>query len=174
LYRQQGNAGCHHPDPRVPEPIALFNTHMQAIDASGVSLERSRTAHNLQADEMLELIGGDLMVRGIPLIVAGDFNTKNDQELMSYISKNENPINTVRYYCTKIVDDCQIRMSFDSDAPWTDTQDLQVFFGSSRVTIRPIAIEAMFDRPIEGTILSDHDGYFVEYRLSWNPADFDD
>ena len=160
--------------PGVPEPIALFNTHMQSIDASGVDLERSRTAHNLQADEMVEFLTSDLMARGIPLIVAGDFNTKHDEELLNYISKNENPINTVRYYCTQVVDDCHIRMSFDSDAPWTDTQDLQAFFSGNLVTIRPIAIEAMFDRPIGGKILSDHDGYFVEYRLSWDPADFGD
>lgn len=160
--------------PGVPEPIAVFNTHMQAIDASGVSLERSRTAHNLQADEMVEFLTSDLMARGIPLIVAGDFNTKHDEGLMRYISNNENPIHTVRYYCTQVVDDCKIRMSFDSDAPWMDTQDLQAFFSGSRVTIRPIAIEAIFDRPVEGKTLSDHDGYFVEYRLSWDPADFGD
>jgi hypothetical protein len=53
-----------------------------------------------------------------------------------------------------------------------DTQDLQAFFPGARIDITPIAIEAMFDEPVDGVMLSDHDAYLVEYRVSWNPADF--
>lgn len=71
-----------------------------------------------------------------------------------------------------MVDAREIRLSFDSDEPWMDTQDLQGSFDGDRIKIRPIIIEALFDEPVDGKMLSDHDGYMVTYRLTWNPEDF--
>ena len=158
--------------PGVPETIEIFNTHMNSRDASGVSDYRSMTAHNLQADESRDFLRSELADDGHALILGGDFNTKQDHDRLNYLApKGVTPI--VRFYCTQVVDDCDIRMSFDSDEPWLDTQDLQAFFSGERIMIRPIGIEAMFDRPIEGKMLSDHDGYLVYYRLSWDPAAFE-
>jgi hypothetical protein len=58
-------------------------------------------------------------------------------------------------------------MSWDGDAPWLDTQDLQGFDNGALVAVRPLRVEAKFDGPSTGGKLSDHDGYEVTYRLSW-------
>ena len=58
-------------------------------------------------------------------------------------------------------------MSWDGDAPWMDTQDLQFFGEGEHVAIRPVRVEAMFDGGASGPRLSDHDGFLVTYELSW-------
>lgn len=41
-------------------------------------------------------------------------------------------------------------------------------FVCARVRIEPVTIEALFDGGDEGAMYSDHAGYPVKYRLSWN------
>ncbi|MHA1529248.1 MAG: endonuclease/exonuclease/phosphatase family protein [Alphaproteobacteria bacterium] len=157
--------------PGVPEPIEIFTTHMNSKDASGVSPERSNTAHNLQAAEIRSFLSAEIADDRRALIVGGDFNTKGDRELLGYLTNNTNdPI--VRVYCTQSEDRCDIRMSFDGDEPWLDTQDLQAFYPGARIGVTPIAIEALFDEPVDGRMLSDHDAYLVEYRVTWDPSEF--
>lgn len=69
------------------------------------------------------------------------------------------PYHIVRHYCTVIVDTCDIRMSWDGDEPWLDTQDLQGFDDGTHIKVRPVRAEALFDGPETGGALADHDGY---------------
>jgi hypothetical protein len=48
-----------------------------------------------------------------------------------------------------------------------DTQDLQLFAPGTRVTVRPVRVEAMFDGSEGSPRLSDHDGFRVVYEISW-------
>ncbi len=157
--------------PGVPEPVWVFNTHMNSgIAASGVSEERSLIAHNLQVLEVRDFVN-NFPLEGRVFLYGGDFNMKHDQDRLNEFKERAQQ-SIVRLYCTVTVDDCEIRMSFDGDEPWLDTQDLQGFFDGDRLKVRPIIVEALFDEPVNGRILSDHDGYLVVYRLSWNPEDF--
>ncbi|MEE8295034.1 MAG: endonuclease/exonuclease/phosphatase family protein [Sphingomonadales bacterium] len=157
--------------PGVPEPLYILNSHMNSgIAASGVSAERSLMAHNLQVREIQNFID-NFPFEGRAMLFGGDFNMKHDQDrLNSLRDRGRHAI--ARYYCTNVVDDCEIRLSFDSDEPWLDTQDLQGSIDGDRIKVRPIIIEALFDEPVDGKMLSDHDGYMVTYRLTWNPEDF--
>ena len=58
-------------------------------------------------------------------------------------------------------------MSWDGDAPWMDTQDLQLFAPGREVTVRPVRVEAMFDGSEGSPRLSDHDGFRVVYEIAW-------
>ncbi len=157
--------------PGVPEPIEIFNTHMNSKDASGVPPERSNAAHNFQANEIQDYLSAEIYDDRRALIAGGDFNTRDDGGRLENITGiDHSPI--VRFYCTQSEDRCDIRMSFDGDEPWLDTQDLQAFFPGDRIDVRPIGIEALFDEPVDGQMLSDHDAYLVEYRVTWDPADF--
>ena len=157
--------------PGVPEPIEIFDTHMNSNDASGVPPERSKVAHNLQADEIQDYLSAEINDDRRALIAGGDFNTRGDRGRLEYLTGDDHsPI--VRFYCTQSEDRCDIRISFDGDEPWLDTQDLQAFFPGNRIDVRPIGIEALFDEPVDGKMLSDHDAYLVEYRVTWDPADF--
>ena len=157
--------------PGVPEPVYFLNTHMNSgIQTSGVSADRSLMAHNLQMREIADFIR-NFPGEGRALLYGGDFNMKQDRDRLSQINE-QGQQSIVRVFCTITVNDCEIRMSFDGDEPWLDTQDLQGFFEGERIKIRPIIIEALFDELVDGKMLSDHDGYLVVYRLSWNPEDF--
>ena len=157
--------------PGVPEPVYFLTTHMNSgIQTSGVSNERSLMAHNLQMQEIRDFIV-NFPGEGRALLFGGDFNMKQDRERLGALNERGQQ-SFVRVYCTVNVDECEIRMSFDSDEPWLDTQDLQGFFDGERIKIRPIIVEALFDEPVNGKMLSDHDGYLVVYRVSWNPQDF--
>jgi len=48
-----------------------------------------------------------------------------------------------------------------------DTQELQLFESGAAVQIIPIRVEAMFDGSAGNPKLSDHDGFRVTYRVSW-------
>ena len=65
---------------------------------------------------------------------------------------------------------CDVRMSWDGDEPWMDTQDLQFYWPGSLISVRPIRVEAVFDGRPGSPQLSDHDGFLVTYGLEWPAA----
>lgn len=154
--------------PGMPSPLQLFNVHFNSRRASGTTTARSNPAHRLQVDE-LDAFLDQVYDASLPLIFGGDFNTRRSEERFSHLEARH-PFPIVRHYCTVVVDDCEILMSFDGDAPWLDTQDLIGFDSGQTVRVRPIRVEAMFDAPDNGAPLSDHDGYMARFRLSWFPA----
>lgn len=169
--------------PGMPGFLQVMTTHLNSREASGVSNERSLMAHNLQIDHLDEQI--DVQWTGLhPLIFGGDFNMKGDRERLDYAvsatGQIGRPAHLVQHYCTVVVSDCDIRMSYDGDEPWLDTQDLQAWISGTQINVRAIMIEALFDEPhpdapkIAGRhTLSDHDGLLVRYRLSWVPTNAD-
>jgi endonuclease/exonuclease/phosphatase family metal-dependent hydrolase len=154
--------------PGVPDPVLILNTHLNSRGSSGVKPERSDYAHRRQVREMAALLARDWPT-GRPLIYAGDFNARGSEMRFDYKDRRL-PGELAHRFCHDLPDRCDVRMSWDSDEPWRDTQDLQGFVGGSRVDVVPIAIEAEFDAPVDGQMLSDHDALRVTYRLSWTPA----
>jgi hypothetical protein len=77
------------------------------------------------------------------------------------------PLTLVHRHCIEQPRTCEVRMSWDGDEPWMDTQDLQLFRSGDILRIRPTHVEAMFDGGETGPKLSDHDGFRVRYELSW-------
>ena len=77
------------------------------------------------------------------------------------------PMTLVHRFCNDPKSNCEVKMSWDGDEPWMDTQDLQYYYSGSPITVRPIRVEAMFDGSPDSPQLSDHDGYMVTYRLEW-------
>lgn len=163
--------------PGLPVPVHIMTTHVNAAGpATGVSDERDLAAHNLQVDHMAELVDNEWSGEH-PLIFGGDFNMKQARERLDYfVSKTGERFNEVTSWCSQRGSSCDVRMSFDSDEPWLDTQDLQGWLTGRSLDVEPVMVMAMFDEPhpdapkIRGrTTLSDHDGFLVRYRLSWMP-----
>ena len=164
--------------PGMPGHLQIMTTHLNARNSTGVPQARSLKAHNLQIDHLDE--GIDSNWNGVdPYIFGGDFNVKEARERLDYItsprSKTEKPVEIVHHYCTVVVDDCDIRASFDGDEPWLDTNDWQGWIPGRDVKVRAVMVDALFDAPhpqapeIKGRrTLSDHDGLLVRYRLSWD------
>ncbi|MBJ7499599.1 MAG: endonuclease/exonuclease/phosphatase family protein [Sphingopyxis sp.] len=151
--------------PGVPSPIDIFTTHMNAGRAARVSLERSGEAHHYQALEAAHFLD-EYHVPDNPLIIGGDFNMRRNPGRFDFFSTAV-PYTIVHRWCIEKPAACDVKMSWDGDAPWLDTQDLQAFDNGKAVSVEPIRVEAMFDGSDNGARLSDHDGFLVTYRLSW-------
>lgn len=154
--------------PGMPSPVDIMTVHMNAQGAARVREARTLAAHRYQTLESERFL---LETRdpANPLILGGDFNMRRSPDRLEHFDQHK-PYNIVRRWCSEPANDCDVRMSWDGDAPWLDTQDLQVFDDGQLVTIRPLRVEAVFDGPETGGKLSDHDGYLVTYALSWPAA----
>lgn len=152
--------------PGVPGAINLFNTHLNSQRSSRVSPRRHARAHRLQVDELGVFIAatGD---QNIPTIMGGDFNMKSSAIRFERFRNVTEPFQIVQEWCTDNPLLCDTRISWDGDAPWMDTQDLQLFDSGSTVSVAPIRVQAVFDGSVGSPRLSDHDGFLVTYRISW-------
>lgn len=150
--------------PGMPQSVVLFTTHLNSQGAAKVSLERSRKAHAYQIAENAMLMD-QVRDPAAPLVLGGDFNMRDDPERFEAFARAK-PYTIVHEFCINAPEVCNVRVSFDGDAPWMDTQDLQVFDQGRNVRITPVEIQAMFDG-LKGERLSDHDGLLVTYELRW-------
>lgn len=151
--------------PGVPQPLDVFNTHLNSRSASRVSDARSLKAHQLQTDETSRFIENH-RDRRYPMIFGGDFNMRDAKERFEHFAL-KTPYSLVHQYCVEQAGACEVTLSWDGDTPWMDTQDLQGFNNGEAVSIHPVKVEAMFDVPWKGRPLADHDGLLVVYRVSW-------
>ncbi len=152
--------------PGVPYPVDVFNTHMNAQRASRVSRQRHLASHNAQTVEMSHFLLEEWN-RDHPVIFGGDFNMRGEPERFGPFEALQ-PLQLVHHHCMDPANECEVRMSWDGDEPWMDTQDLQLFASSGKVRILPERVEAMFDGSEGSPRLSDHAGFRVIYRLEWN------
>jgi endonuclease/exonuclease/phosphatase family metal-dependent hydrolase len=151
--------------PGAPAAIDVVNTHLNSKRAAKVPLARSLQAHNLQTEELLSFIA-DHRADGAPLLVGGDFNVKNAPERYDHRAAAR-PYKVVSEFCNSAAGGCQGQAP--ATQPWLRSQDLQAFGGAGPVQVRPVRVETVFGPGPKGR-LSDHDGYLVRYRLSWDPA----
>ena len=151
--------------PGVPTPIDLYNTHMNSRGASKAPLNRNTAAHDRQAQEaslFIDTTHND----AYPVIFGGDFNMRRSNQRWENFTKYQS-LSLVHKVCADKSSGCDVKMSWDGDEPWMDTQDLQFFWSGEKVSIKPIRVEAMFDGSPGMPQLSDHDGFMVTYRIEW-------
>ncbi|HEY9233568.1 MULTISPECIES: endonuclease/exonuclease/phosphatase family protein [Phenylobacterium] len=154
--------------PGMPGALDLFDTHMNAQGASRVSARRHLPVHRAQVWELFDFMSAHREPRN-PVLLGGDFNMRRSLPRFDVFRATQR-LQLAQQYCMAQPDFCQVQMSWDGDAPWMDTQDLQLFQSGQSVTIRPIREESLFDGKPGSPQLSDHDGYRVIYELSWPVA----
>ncbi|KAA9019761.1 endonuclease/exonuclease/phosphatase family protein [Sphingobium limneticum] len=152
--------------PGVPTPIDIYDTHMNSRGASRAPAHRNLAAHDRQSLEASAFIDRS-HEDAYPLIFGGDFNMRHSEDRWENFSRYQS-LNLVHRVCADPASGCDVRMSWDGDEPWMDTQDLQFFWPGDTVSVHPIRVEAMFDGGPSGPELSDHDGFLVTYMLSWS------
>jgi endonuclease/exonuclease/phosphatase family metal-dependent hydrolase len=154
--------------PGLADPIEIATAHMNAQGASKAPPEKHFAAHNAQSAELADFL--DRVSRpASPMILAGDFNMRRSPARLNAF-ETQNGYQLARRYCLEAREDpgmppCEIRLSFDGDEPWLDTQDLQIYDDGENIALRPVRIEAWFDGPDAGGKLSDHDAYIVTYAI---------
>jgi endonuclease/exonuclease/phosphatase family metal-dependent hydrolase len=151
--------------PGVPTPVDIYDTHLNSKGASKAPEPRHLAAHDRQALEASEFIDST-HDDAFPVILGGDFNMRHSETRWENFSRYQS-LNLVHRVCADQSSGCEVRMSWDGDEPWMDTQDLQFFWSGDLTTIRPIRVEALFDGRPDSPQLSDHDGFMVTYRLEW-------
>ena len=151
--------------PGVPVPIDLYTTHMNSTGASRVPQARHLAAHNKQAAEIAGFVAETSPPEN-PILFGGDFNMRRSPDRFEHFVRLHT-LQLVHVHCRERPESCDVRMSWDGDAPWMDTQDLQLFAAGRQVTVRPVRVEAMFDGSEGSPRLSDHDGFRVVYEISW-------
>jgi endonuclease/exonuclease/phosphatase family metal-dependent hydrolase len=151
--------------PGLPTPIDVYDTHMNSRGASKAPHERNLAAHDRQALEASQFIDAT-HDDNFPVIFGGDFNMRHSEPRWENFSRYQS-LNLVHRVCVDPASGCEVKMSWDGDEPWMDTQDLQFFWSGNPASIRPIRVEAVFDGSPDSPQLSDHDGFMVTYELKW-------
>ena len=153
--------------PGLPDLLEVVTTHYNAKGASGVTMERAHEAHRLQLDAALAFLRSTSNF-DLPAIWGGDINMRRSEDRIRYfVEQAGEGLNEVSSYCIENPDRCDFNIRDDSDTPWFQTQDLQGWADGVRVSIEPVRMDEIFDRPVDGKMLSDHNGFLVTYRLSW-------
>lgn len=143
--------------------LDVFNTHLNSRGAAGVNRDRADAAHAYQLVESEAFVAAH-RTRDNPLIYGGDFNMRRAEERHA-IYEAVKGYEMAERHCARPNPQCTVVKSWDGDAPWMDTQDLQLFDDSATWEVRPIRIEAMFDTLFKGRPLADHDAVLVTYEL---------
>jgi hypothetical protein len=156
--------------PGMPGTVEFFTTHLNSNTASGVPQQRSGAAYELQIDRLHDFIEAQ-MTPEFPAIYGGDFNIKGRRNRQQYAAQRLETFSTAHRYCADNLPQCDHRYLGDRGDGWLEPRDFQGFRDGTRVQVHPVAIEAMFDSPVEGRMLSDHVGYLVKYRLVWRTTD---
>lgn len=151
----------------VPATIDVVNTHMNSRKASMAPRSRTLPAHNGQVRELSAFLDAN-RERANPLLLGGDFNIRNSPARY-YYEAMERPYTVVGEFCSQPASGCGEGAADATSEPWLRTQDLQAF-SQGAVRVQPIRSEALFTATSSKRALSDHDGYLVRYRLSWNAA----
>lgn len=153
--------------PNVPVAIDLVNTHLNSQGASRVAPVRHLQAHGVQTSELEAFLVRNGNANAA-MILGGDFNMKDSPERFRQFQSVSNRMTLVHEWCSRQRLFCDVQMSWDGDAPWMDTQDLQLFRAARDTILVPVRVQAMFDGSEGDPRLSDHDGFLVTYRLTWN------
>ena len=152
--------------PGYAAPLEILTTHMNSQGSSGVSKAKQVASHKVQSEELAQFINQHSREAN-PLIIAGDFNMRGSPARFEEFER-QNGYMLARRYCQEREETeaaCEIAVSWDGDAPWMDTQDLQIFDQGTQLRVRPVKLEAWFDGDDSGGKLSDHDAYVVTYAL---------
>ncbi|MCR5873613.1 endonuclease/exonuclease/phosphatase family protein [Phenylobacterium sp. J426] len=154
--------------PGAPVTLDVFNTHLNSRKASRAPRSRTLAAHAIQTAELHDFIE-ERRDPALPAILGGDFNMRGSEARFETFDALL-PMHLVHRHCIENPDICRSELSWDGDAPWMDTQDLQLFADGATVTIRPVRVASLFDGRPDSPRLSDHDGLRVVYELTWRAA----
>ncbi len=151
--------------PGAPVPIDVFDTHLNSRKASRAPARRTLAAHIIQTTELAVFMAAHDDPNAAN-ILGGDFNMRGSEARFE-VFDTLLPLRLVHRYCVENRALCDVQASWDGDAPWMDTQDLQLFQDGRSMSVRPIRVETLFDGRPDSPTLSDHDALRVTYELSW-------
>lgn len=151
-------------------PVTVAATHFNSRKASGVAFSRANAAYARQASFLADLLRRR-KTTSEPLILAGDFNRGDrpariaslDAALGEHSDVLAGLARAGRLEGPQQADFATIR---------SRGRDMQFASDGRTVRIEPIAAHVPFGTEPDGTMLSDHLGFTVRYRLTERPLRF--
>ncbi len=165
---------------RVPgsrDPVEIVTTHFNSRRSTGVSRTRSLYAYRRQAEFLRTFLAANHESRS-PLILAGDFNTGTGAGRKTAFfsglrrwSERDAHV-TLRDGLLAGLSLTPTQHGRSSEAQWIidRASDGQLMTDGASTQIAATRIEVPFGREHNRTMLSDHMGFTVEYRLNPLPA----
>lgn len=148
--------------PGVSQPVDVINSHFNSHRSAAAPSKVTLAMHKKQTDKLRWFM--EKVTDGNPLIVAGDFNTKQ-MPRYEYFDRKIGLLDAGKV-CLESYGLCRIPPTTQQDEILYNTNDKHFFGGSDRITMEPSFIERNFDEKLDGKELSDHLGYEVHYSLT--------
>jgi endonuclease/exonuclease/phosphatase family metal-dependent hydrolase len=153
-------------------PVTVVATHMNSKHASGVNDERSMHAYREQVSEFAAFVK-QARNPDSPLVIAGDFNASNAARRTVLTAngvgglgtqENAKPKSGIAMVLARIPTSPAVaglaRYITRRGRDWQ-------FFSSGKDTqLRPTGLSIPFGRETDGTMLSDHLGFMIDYRIA--------
>lgn len=147
-------------------PVVVATTHLNCQGASGAPKARTTAAFGRQIAFVAGLLA-KVHARGVPVIVAGDFNQGRRPQRVALLQAALHGVAGTPVRDALDLDlDADPRDGQQIDAIRRHARDLQFAFDGRDVQLAPEAVSIPFGREADGSMLSDHMGYTVRYRLA--------
>jgi endonuclease/exonuclease/phosphatase family metal-dependent hydrolase len=159
---------------RVPgqvTPVTIVATHLNSRHASGVSEARSLKAYDRQVAALGAFIEANHNPDS-PIILSGDFNASSPARRAILAKAKlglapDGPTNPSRSSLDVIRASTALLGKLGDEAAYIAQRgrDWQFFGRGSHWSLQPEAIEIPFGKEKDGTFLSDHLGFIIDYRI---------
>lgn len=157
--------------PGQPIPVTIVTTHLNSRHASGVSETRSLSAYKRQVSALGDFVRSNRKADS-PLIVGGDFNASSPARRAVLSQANmvlaadgtaqpsSSGLDAIRASST-------LRGNLAIDAAYIARRgrDWQFFGSGPSWSIEPTALKIPFGREKDGSSLSDHFGFVIDYKI---------
>lgn len=150
--------------PFSDQPIDIVNSHFNSRSSAKAPGKIVLKAHKRQTDVLVKFLGQ--YQKGYPIVIAGDFNTKQDKRY-SYFTSKVGMLDAGEV-CLSHASICALDMGTKKDELLYRTNDKHFYDNSASVSLQPVWAARNFDEIYEGKPLSDHLGYEVHYRVTAN------
>jgi endonuclease/exonuclease/phosphatase family metal-dependent hydrolase len=150
-------------------PLTVATVHLNCQGASGASKPRATQAYVRQVGFLARYLSAERHP-GAPLIIAGDFNRGHRPQriaalkaALTRVAGSGAPTDAL----TRALGRPGVWQGQDPDLRFIQARarDLQYAFAGDELDAVPVAADVPFGTEIDGSMLSDHMGYTVHYRL---------
>jgi exonuclease III len=160
--------------PGVATPVELLTTHLNAGKKSGTSPAHHFYAYRRQL-EALDRFVETHRNPAFPILMAGDVNISHSAERLKHWRAHVDrwglrPVTAMgkdKYTpdCANLPRDCEGDLPIKANVPLIHSLDWQLL-DADKPGLKPVSRTALFGREADGSMLSDHIGYAVRYRIS--------
>ncbi len=155
-------------------PITVATTHMNSRHASGVGVARSLYAYQRQVAAIDAFIAAN-RDPNLPIIFAGDFNASSTDRRSYLVSQGAHiwshlPVYSALHDCVSSAEQRGEQASHLASSMIKRGRDWQFYSRGAQATLDAVKLFVPFGTESDGTMLSDHIGYAVFYRIGQNLA----